>query len=530
MGKKVSAKKKAKFEEQQYVEDLDLDVEQANASDDDELHVVHNRKRKRTESKRQTASSVLPVDAHQLDGYGDNEFGFMEENDLAIKASKELKSGMSEEDFEVPGLSIGDAARKATAQPTPLADTPVIETIERDFAVLSSSERLKLLKKESPELLKLLEDLDKYLKEVKALSQPLHHLLHQQKLTSDADRNLVSFLETKVQLMLSYCMHVTFYLLLKSEGKKVADHPVIDTLVEIRLYLEKMWPLEEKLQYSLNRVLSGKTMAAVEVEKLRPVAGDQITRRSEKSVNASERRRLQRSLKEAEDLEQEELATMTRVQTKKASLLNSLNASSPAAMAAVAPLSYREDEDQFFSRLMRSGENESSDDEGEGVSLIESLRRRQAAVSSLPKPKERRSRAEPEDEEGEDEDEEDFEEGSGVEDDEEMDDADAEDYDELLREEKERNNKRTTDEVPRQPREVQEVDRRKAGKRIEAHRGLTKARPKDRKNPRLAQKRKYERGMQVHKSQTRTHKPEEEGGFAGVSSIKPGVVRGRKLV
>lgn len=513
MAKKLNAKKRAKFEEQQYVEDLDLDVEEP--IEDEEDYVAHNRRQRTGVSKH--TSAALPSDAHRMDGYGDEEYGFAEEHSLAEQAAKEMRKAMGEDDFLVPGVQVGEDAKKKKpkALPSVLMDDPVIESIERDFAALSSSERLAILIKEAPELMKMLDDLKNYLEQVKALTKPLHELLHERKVVSEGDQHLIAFLETKVQLMLSYCMHVTFYLLLKCEGKKVANHPVIDTLVEIRTYLEKMWPLEEKLQYSLQRLLSGKSMSAVEAEQLRPVQEVEglasMGSRGAVNTEASERRRLERAQKDADELEKEELASMTRVQSKRATQLNSLR---PSAVDS-APLSYRENEDQFFTRL--AGREESDEDE-EGLSLMETLRRRQAALDKQRQPEEKES-----------DNDEAFEEEEFEEDMQESDLKEENDtYEELLASERKRS---ASDHkpVPRGSIPVEEVARRHAGKKIESHRGLTKARPKDRKNPRVAQRRKYERGMRVHKTQTRSHQPEEEGGFTGVRSIKPGVVRSRPL-
>lgn len=551
MGMKLNQKKRAKYESQKYVEDLDLHVEDPDSVSDEDEDVVHNRRQTLVKSKH--ASAVLPSDAHCMDGYGDDEYGYAEEHSLAEEASKEIRKVIKEDDFEVPGVSVGITAQKKGKRllPEVAMEGPVIESIERDFAALSNSERLKILQKESPELLKMLDDLRKYLEEVKSLAKPLHELLHQRKVSSDVDKNLVCFLETKVQLMLNYCIHVTFYLLLKLEGKKISDHPVLDTLVEIRVYLEKIWPLEEKLQYSLNRLLSGKKISAVEVERLRPVQGTDsgfAGGRSRPSSNseASKRRRDRQAAQEAEELEREELASMTRVRTKKASRLHAIDSSGTSA----APLSYREDEDQYFSKLTRGGVENSEDDDGEeNLSLMETLRRRQAALKEHQTRKEMRSAGVEDglphgkttkadkDLYGNEESEEDVESvEEGIEDDldKEVNDealsADDE-YDQLWREEKERGQKSaaSTTQVSRGAFKMEEVDRRKAGKKIEAHRGLTKSRPKDRKNPRVAQRRKYERGMRVHKAQTRPHQPEEEGGFTGVRAIRPGVVRSRTL-
>lgn len=535
---KSNQKKRAKYEAQKYVEDLDLQIEDPGSLSDDDENIVHNRRQEVARSRH--ASSVLPSDAHCVDGYGDDEYGFAEEHALAEEASKEIKKIMREDDFEVPGVAVGISAQKKAKHHLPEVsmEGPVIESIERDFTALSNSERLRILQKESPELLKMLNDLKQYLDEIKSLAKPLHELLHEQKFASDRDKNLVSFLETKVQLMLSYCIHVSFYLLLKLEGKKIADHPVLDTLVEIRVYLEKMWPLEEKLQYSLNRLLSGKRISAVEVDRLRPVDGAEsgfaLSRsRTTQKTEMSQRRREQQAMREAEELEKEELTAMTRVRTKKASRLHATQ-STPIS---VAPLSYREDEDQYFSQLTRTRAGDSGDDEEHGLSLIETLRRRQAAVREHQNRKEKgeigvRNEVAHEENENDDlkedfiEEEEENKENSDL-DEEDM--CEGEEYDKLWNEEKERQQK-SAREVPvsRGTIKMEEVDRRKAGKKIEAHRGLTKSRPKDRKNPRVAQRRKYERGMQIHKAQTRIHQPEESR-LTGARTIKPGVVRSRTL-
>jgi U3 small nucleolar RNA-associated protein 3 len=44
----------------------------------------------------------------------------------------------------------------------------------------------------------------------------------------------VSFLELKLQLLLSYCVNISFYLLLKAQGRPVREHPVIDALLRHR--------------------------------------------------------------------------------------------------------------------------------------------------------------------------------------------------------------------------------------------------------------------------------------------------------
>ncbi|RNF25548.1 U3 small nucleolar RNA-associated protein 3 [Trypanosoma conorhini] len=320
--------------------------------------------------------------------------------------------------------------------------------------------------------------------------------------------------------MLSYCMHVTFYLLLKTEGKKVLGHPVIDNLVEIRVYLEKLFPLEEKLQYSLNRLLSGKTTAAARLDTLRPL---QHNERGALAANkeARKNRKQLEAMKEAEEIEKEELATMNRIRTKKSAALDDISSLDRKAM--VSALGYREDEDQYFAKLA-AGSDE--DEEVQGLSLIERLRRRQRSLAD-------EVAGNPDGSDGEGEDggvmvEDDDEEAISGEDDllSEGEDGEEGDYEVLLEEEQERLKRARTEASRPKPQLAEpEVDRRKTSKKIETHRGLTKSRPKDRKTPRTAQRRKYEKGMRIHKAQTRTFQPEPEGGFIGVPSIKSKVTQ-----
>ena len=66
----------------------------------------------------------------------------------------------------------------------------------------------------------------------------------------------VSYLEAKYLLLLHYCMHLVFYILLKAEGRPVRDHPVIARLVEIRAFLEKARPIDKRLRYQMDKLLN----------------------------------------------------------------------------------------------------------------------------------------------------------------------------------------------------------------------------------------------------------------------------------
>lgn len=54
----------------------------------------------------------------------------------------------------------------------------------------------------------------------------------------------------------------------QAEGKSVKDHPVVERLVEIRSYLEKLRPIDKKMQYQLDKLISVANSA-----KLDPTSG-----------------------------------------------------------------------------------------------------------------------------------------------------------------------------------------------------------------------------------------------------------------
>ena len=84
---------------------------------------------------------------------------------------------------------------------------------------------------DSPELLGLLEDLRSQSSDLSTQIAPILQEVEAGLLpTSDG----VSYLEVKSHLMLTYLINLTFYLLLKAEGKSVKDHPVISQLVQVR--------------------------------------------------------------------------------------------------------------------------------------------------------------------------------------------------------------------------------------------------------------------------------------------------------
>ena len=132
-----------------------------------------------------------------------------------------------------------------------------IESLGGDAVAAAASDAVA---SDAPELIALTKELTKNLDEVTHSVEPMIAAARAGEL---ATAEGISYLDAKHLLMLSYCVNIVFYLLLKSEGRSVRDHPVVLRLVEIRAYLEKLRPIDRKLRYQIDKLL--KTSAASEL-------------------------------------------------------------------------------------------------------------------------------------------------------------------------------------------------------------------------------------------------------------------------
>jgi Sas10/Utp3/C1D family len=127
-----------------------------------------------------------------------------------------------------------------------------VERLEKSIDHLPSEEKLAILKRDSPEFVALTKDFRNSVEELRTTIIPLIKKLSQSQIKTAKG---VSYLELKYHLLLSYCTNICFYLLLKASGERVEDHPVINKLVRIRVVLEKVRPLDQKLKYQIDKLL-----------------------------------------------------------------------------------------------------------------------------------------------------------------------------------------------------------------------------------------------------------------------------------
>jgi U3 small nucleolar ribonucleoprotein protein LCP5 len=78
----------------------------------------------------------------------------------------------------------------------------------------------------------------------------------------DTTEHGLSYLELKYNLLASYCQFLSVFILLKLEGgTSLATHPVVDRLLYLKTLLERLRPLDQKLQYQVDKLLRTAALA-----------------------------------------------------------------------------------------------------------------------------------------------------------------------------------------------------------------------------------------------------------------------------
>ncbi|XP_010475562.1 PREDICTED: neuroguidin [Camelina sativa] len=107
------------------------------------------------------------------------------------------------------------------------------------------------IKKEAPQLATVLREMKNGLDVVRS---KVEDLTAKVKANSYPTTDGISYLEAKHLLLLSYCQCLVYYLLRKTKGLSIDSHPVVRSLVEIRMFLEKIRPIDKKLQYQIQKL------------------------------------------------------------------------------------------------------------------------------------------------------------------------------------------------------------------------------------------------------------------------------------
>lgn len=196
-----------------------------------------------------------------------------EEEEEAQIIQRRLAQALQEDDFGVAWV-------EAFAKPVPQVDEAETRVV-KDLAKVSVKEKLKMLRKESPELLELIEDLKVKLTEVKDELEPLIQLVEKGVIPPGKGSQ---YLKDKYNLYLNYCANISFYLILKARRVPAHGHPVIERLVTYRNLINKLSVVDQKLSSEIRLLLTAKEGAVK--KDLNPKA--KLTKTKPKSVKQTD--------------------------------------------------------------------------------------------------------------------------------------------------------------------------------------------------------------------------------------------------
>lgn len=169
-----------------------------------------------------------------------------EEEEEAQAIQRRLVQDLGEEDY---GLDLLQAYALTTEQPS---EKESGQKIAKDLHSLSKKEQLKLLKKESPELLELIQDFVAKLTELRDELEPLMQMVTDGIIPKGKGSQ---YLQTKYSLYLNYCCNISFYLVLKAKRIPVHGHPVIERLVMYRSLINDLGIVDQKLSPEIHLLL-----------------------------------------------------------------------------------------------------------------------------------------------------------------------------------------------------------------------------------------------------------------------------------
>ncbi|XP_034959018.2 something about silencing protein 10 [Zootoca vivipara] len=204
----------------------------------------------------------------------------LEEEEEAQAIQKRLVQNLGEDDY---GLDLIEAYAAAAEEP---GQKESGSKIAKDLQSLSKKEKLKLLKKESPELLELIQDFEAKLTELRDELEPLMQMVKDGVILEGKGSQ---YLQTKYHLYLNYCCNISFYLVLKAKRIPVHGHPVIERLVSYRNLINDLATVDQKLSPEIHLLLnefhSSDTGDVEGRKKLMVLAGKPVNKNKPKPVS-----------------------------------------------------------------------------------------------------------------------------------------------------------------------------------------------------------------------------------------------------
>ncbi|KAJ4821754.1 Something about silencing protein 10 [Rhynchospora pubera] len=190
------------------------------------------------ELPKEEEAEVLRIQREKARSLSMADLGLQDDDDVESDYDKKSQGGL--QDDKSKGKSKWDTLDAS------------YEEIKKDVGALSEEEQMDVVFSSAPELIGLLSELNEaidQLNEVKADDGKVNG-------EDNMGKAAVKQSEAKEALLLMYCQAICFFLLLKSEGLPVRDHPVIGRLVEIKNMLQKLKEIEERNPFPTEQTMN----------------------------------------------------------------------------------------------------------------------------------------------------------------------------------------------------------------------------------------------------------------------------------
>ncbi|GFS99306.1 something about silencing protein 10 [Nephila pilipes] len=102
---------------------------------------------------------------------------------------------------------------------------------------LDHAQKMKLLKKQSPELLLYIDEFQEKMNELRLKYLPLVDFVQKVEIPSEA---CARYIKIKYQTLLHYCMNISFYMSLRSKGPVHTSHPIVRRINSFKDILERL--------------------------------------------------------------------------------------------------------------------------------------------------------------------------------------------------------------------------------------------------------------------------------------------------
>eukprot|EP00057_Strongylocentrotus_purpuratus_P001168 XP_001195447.2 PREDICTED: something about silencing protein 10 isoform X1 [Strongylocentrotus purpuratus] len=271
----------------------------------------------------------------------------------ALAIQNRMAEALQDDDF---GLDIFKSSDRQVEKTTS-GDLESEEKVTKDLSKLSKREKLELLKKESPEFLQLTADFKVKMRELIDRLQPLVTLIKRGGVIKEGSEG-AQYIHTKYQLYLSYCMNISFYMILKAKHVPVAHHPVIGRILAFGKLISELQPVDEKLAEEIDSVLSRADEVEKENKQMSAAKEEELLLSQEKMDKKKRKRR-----KQEDTITIEEESALPK---KKKKGLPSLSEEELKALEYYKAMESKQREKKKEQAAMGALEEDGEEEEGEG--------------------------------------------------------------------------------------------------------------------------------------------------------------------